>query len=124
MGNKAISNIFKPMIPFLPNNLRSRLVKLGPRMTRSWEKGAQELHIFSRNRGHVHNSQLVIQIWIQIFKWRIFFFQNSPSFGVDQNQPKNDMRLIEMDQRMPQRYERSGTHLYVSNGYPKIILYF
>jgi len=58
------------------------------------------------------------------FQMKNLSFQNSPSFGVNQNQPENDMRLIEMDQRMPQRYERSGTHLYVSNGYPKIILYF
>ena len=68
-----------------------------------------------------------IQIWFQydfIFEMKNFDFQKSPSFRVNQNQPYNDTNLIEMGQRMPQRYERSGAHLYVSNGYQKIILYF
>jgi len=51
-------------------------------------------------------------------------FQKSPSFEVNKNQPQNDTNLIEIDQRMPQRCKRWGTHLYVSNGYQKIILYF
>ena len=76
MGIKKLFCIFKPIIPLPPNSLRSKLVKLGARMTRSWEKGAQELHIFSRNRGHVYNSQMGIQIWFYICKWRILLFKN------------------------------------------------
>jgi hypothetical protein len=76
MGIKKLFYIFKPIIPLFPNSLRSRMVKLGPRMTWSWEKGAQELHVFSRNRDHVYNSQMGIQIWFQIFKWIICLFKN------------------------------------------------
>ena len=39
MGIKKLVCIFKPIIPLLPNSLHSGLVKLCPRMTRSWEKG-------------------------------------------------------------------------------------
>ena len=39
MGIKKLFYIFKPIIPLLPNRLHSKLVKLGARMTRSWEKG-------------------------------------------------------------------------------------
>jgi len=49
MGIKNLFCIFKPIIRLPPNNLHSGLVKLGPTMTRSWEKGAQELHVFARN---------------------------------------------------------------------------
>jgi len=49
MGIKKLFYIFKPIIPLFLNCLHSGLVKLGPRMTRSWEKGAQELHVFARN---------------------------------------------------------------------------
>jgi hypothetical protein len=76
MGIKKLFYIFKPAIPLLPNSLRSRLVKVGPRMTWSLEKGAQELHIFARNRDHVHNFQMGIQIWFHLWKWRIYFFKN------------------------------------------------
>ena len=41
--------IFKPIIPLFLYILHSRLVKLGTKMTRSREKGAQELHVFARN---------------------------------------------------------------------------
>jgi len=71
IGIKKLFYIFKHIIPLLPNSLRSRLVKLGPKMTRSWEKGPQEIHVFSRNRDHVYNSQMGIQIWFRIWKWRI-----------------------------------------------------
>jgi hypothetical protein len=76
MGIKNLFYIFKPIISVLPNSLRSRLVKLGPRMTRSWEKGAQKLYVFSRNRDHVYNSQIGIQIWFHLWKWRICLFEN------------------------------------------------
>ena len=76
MGIKIIFYIFKPIILLLVNNLHSGLVKLGPRMTRSWEKGAHELHVFSHNRDHVYNCQMGVQIWFHILKWRIFLFKN------------------------------------------------
>ena len=41
MGIKKLFYIFKPMISFLPNTLHSGLVKLEHRMSRIWEKGAQ-----------------------------------------------------------------------------------
>jgi hypothetical protein len=53
MGIKKLFYMFKPIIPLLPNSLLSRLVKLGPRMTRRLEKGAQEIHVFSRNQDHI-----------------------------------------------------------------------
>jgi hypothetical protein len=82
MGIKKLFCIFKPLIPLLPNNLHSGMVKLGPRMTRSWEKGAQELHVFARNQDHVYNSQMGIQIWFHISKWRIFLFKNHLHSGL------------------------------------------
>ena len=51
-------------------------------------------------------------------------FQKSLSFGVNHNQPSNETNLIKMGQRMPQRYECSGTHLHLSNGYLFFILIF
>jgi hypothetical protein len=53
MGIKKLFYIFKHIIPLLLNSLHSGLVKLGPKMTRSLEKGAQELHVFARNQYHV-----------------------------------------------------------------------
>ena len=88
MGIKKLFYIFKPIIPLLPNSLRSRLVKLGPRMPRIWQKGAQELHVFSRNRDHVYNSQMGIQIWLHIFKWRICLFKNQLHSGLTKINPK------------------------------------
>jgi len=41
--------IFKPIIPLFLYILHSRLVKLGTKMTRSREKGAQELRVFAHN---------------------------------------------------------------------------
>jgi hypothetical protein len=61
---------------------------------------------------------------ISYLQMKNYSFQKSPSFGVDQNQPLNDTNLIEMRKRMPDLYERSGTHLHLSNGRQKIILYF
>jgi hypothetical protein len=82
IGIKKLFNIFKPIFPLLPNRFHSRLVKLGPKMTRSWEKGAQVLHVFSRNREHMYNSQMGIQIWFHISKWRILFFKNHLHLGL------------------------------------------
>jgi hypothetical protein len=76
MGIQKVFCIFKPIIPLLPNSLHSGLVKLGPRMTWSWEKGAQELHVFSRNRDHMYNSQIGSQMWFHLRKWRIYLFKN------------------------------------------------
>jgi hypothetical protein len=88
MGIKKLYFIFKPVIPLLPNSLRSKLVKLEPIMTRSWEKGAQELHVFSRNQGHAYNSQMGIQIWFHICQWRIFLFKNHLHSGLSSINPK------------------------------------
>jgi hypothetical protein len=88
MGMKNLFYIFKSIIPFLPNSLRSRLDKRGPRMTRSWEKGAQELHVFARNQNHMDNSQMCIQIWFNICKWRIFLFKNHLHSGLTIIAPK------------------------------------
>ena len=57
-------------------------------MTRSWEKGAQELHVLSRNRDHVYNSQMGIQIWFHICKWRILLFKNHLHSGLTEINPK------------------------------------
>ena len=45
-------------------------------MIRSWEKGAQVLHVFTHKEDHVYKSQMGIQIWFQICKWRICLFKN------------------------------------------------
>jgi hypothetical protein len=73
---------------FYPNSLHSGLVKFGPRMTRSWEKGAQELHVFSRNQDQMYNSQMGIQIWFHISKWRIVLFKNHLHSGLTIINPK------------------------------------
>jgi len=88
MGIKKLFYIFKPIIPLLPNSLRSRLVKLGPRITRSWEKWAQELHVFSHNRDHLYNSQMGIQKWFYIWKWRICLFKNHLHLWLTRINPK------------------------------------
>ena len=88
MGVKKLICIFKPIIPLLSNNLHSGLVKLVPRMTRSWEKGAQELHVIARNQAPVYNSQMGIQIWFHICKWRIFLFKNNLHSGLTIIAPK------------------------------------
>jgi len=49
---------------------------LGLEWTEVEKKGAQELHAFARNRDHVYNSQMGIQIWFYICKWRILLFKN------------------------------------------------
>jgi len=87
IGMKKLFYIFKPIFS-LPNSLRSRLVKLGPRLTRSWEKTAQELHGFSRNRDHVYNSQMGIQIWFHLWKWRIYLFKNHLHSRLSRIKPK------------------------------------
>ena len=48
-GYEKIIIIFKPIIPLFLYILHSRLVKLGTKMTRSREKGAQELRVFAHN---------------------------------------------------------------------------
>jgi hypothetical protein len=88
MGIKILFYIFKPIIALLPNNLRSRLVKLGPRTTRRLEKGTQELHVFSHNRDHVYNFQMGIQIWFHLWKWRICHFKNHLHSGLTRINPK------------------------------------
>jgi hypothetical protein len=92
MGIKKLFCIFKPIIPLLPNTLHSKLVKLGPRMNRSWEKGAQELHIFARNQDPMYNSQMGIQIWFHICKCRILLFKNHLHSGLTRIDPKT-MRI-------------------------------
>jgi hypothetical protein len=82
MGIKNLFYIFKHIIPLLLNSLHLGLVELGPKMTRSWEKQAQELQVFAHNQDHVYNSQMGIQIWFHIWKWRIFLFKNHLHSGL------------------------------------------
>ena len=50
-------------------------VKLGPRITRSWENVAQELHVLStRNQDHVYNPQMGIQSMISYLETKNFYF--------------------------------------------------
>jgi len=68
-------------------------------MSRSWEKTAQELHVFARNQDHMYNSQMGIPIWFYIWKRRIVCFSthNFTSFKlgrriwpeVEKKHPKN-----------------------------------
>ena len=88
MHIKMLFFIFEPIIPLLPNSLHSGLVKLGPRMTRSWEKRAQELHIFARNRDHVYKYQMGIQIWFRTCKCRMLLSQNHLHSGLTKINPK------------------------------------
>jgi hypothetical protein len=88
MGIKKLFCIFKPIIQLLPNSLHSRRVKRWSRMTRSWEKGAQEHHVFARNEDHMYNSQMGIQIWFYICKYRIFLFKNHLHSGLTIINPK------------------------------------
>ena len=94
MGIKKLFCIFKPIIPLLPNSFRSRLDKHGPRMTRSWEKWAQELHVFTRNQNHMYNSQMCIQIWFNICKWIIFLFKNHLHSGLSRIKPKTIVSMF------------------------------
>ena len=73
IGIKKLFCIFKPTIPLLLNSPHSGLVKLGPRIPRSLEKGAKELHIFTCNQDHVYNSQMGIK-YDFIFANEEFFF--------------------------------------------------
>ena len=88
MGEKKLFFIFKPMIPLLLNSLHSGLVKLGPKMNRSRENGAQELHVFARNWHHRYNTQMGIQIWFHICKWKILLFKNHLHSGLSRMNPK------------------------------------
>jgi hypothetical protein len=88
IGIKKLFHIFKPIISLLLNSLHSELVKLGSKMIQSWEKGAQELHVFAHNYDHVYNSQMGIQIWFHICKWRIFLFKNHLHSGLTRINPK------------------------------------
>jgi hypothetical protein len=85
---KNLFYILKHILPLLPDSLRSRLVKLGSILTRSWEKETQELHGFSRNRDHVYNSQIHIQIWFHLSKSRICIFKNHLHSGSTRIKPK------------------------------------
>ena len=58
------------------------------KMTQSWEKGAQELHVFARNQDHIYNSQMGIQIRFHICKWRIFLFKNHLLSGLTRINPE------------------------------------
>jgi hypothetical protein len=98
--------IFKPIFSLLPNNLHLRLVKLGPRLTRSWEKTAQELRGFSRNRDHVYNSQMGIEIWFHLWKWRIYLFKIHLHSRLSKIKPKTK-RI--WSKKVPKNYTSSLT---------------
>jgi hypothetical protein len=88
MGIKKLFCIFKPIITHFINSFHSGLVKLGLRMIRSSEKGAQEPHVFAHKEDHVYNSQMGIQIWFHIFKWRILLFKNHLHSGLTRIHPE------------------------------------
>jgi hypothetical protein len=88
MDIKKIFCIFKPIISLPPNSLHSGLVKLGPGMTRNWDKGTQELHVLSLNWDNVYNSQMGIQRWFHLWKWRICVFKNHLHSGLTRINPK------------------------------------
>jgi hypothetical protein len=88
MGIKNLFYIFKPIIPLFLNSLYSGLVKLGPKITRSWEKGAQKIHDFARSKDHLYNSPMGIQILFHNCKWRIFLFKNHLYSGLTTIKPK------------------------------------
>jgi hypothetical protein len=86
-GIKKLFYIFKPIIPLLPNNLRSRLVKLGPKMTRSWEKrGPRSTRLLRHSGPRVQLSNVYLDM-ISSLEMKNLSFQKSPSFGINQNQP-------------------------------------
>jgi hypothetical protein len=60
IGIKKLIYIFKPIIPLLPNSLHSERVKLGTKMTRSWEKrGPKTTRLCSQLGRRVQLSKLV-----------------------------------------------------------------
>jgi hypothetical protein len=90
---------------------------------RIWSKWAKYCLNVTSAREPTFISQMGIQkrfhIWNEEFWFsKITFIRGYPESTL------NDMNLIEMGKRVPQCSERSGTHLHLSNGYPKIILYF
>jgi hypothetical protein len=101
MGIKKLFYIFKPIIPLLSNSLHSGTkswekgsnsrngpISNDPNLGLEWEKGAQELHVFAHNWDHVYNSQMGIQIWFHICKWKIFLFKNHLHLGLTRINPK------------------------------------
>ena len=86
MGNKKLFYIFKPIIPLLPNSLRSRLDKRGPRMTRSWEKGPRNYTSSLAIRTTCTTLKCVSKYDLifaneEFFFSKITFIQGQPSFG-------------------------------------------
>jgi len=87
MRIKKLFYIFKLIIPLLPNNLHSRLVKLGPIMTRSWEKRGPRTTRLCLQLGPCVQLSNGYPNMISYLQMKNFSFQKSPSFGVNQNQP-------------------------------------
>ena len=132
MEIKKLFYIFKPIIPFLLNSLRLRLVKLGYRMTRSWEKGAQKLHVFSHNWDHVFNSQMGIKLCLNVTGSREptyisqmdikkLFYIFKPIIPLLPNSLRS--RLVKLGPRMTRLIPQSGPRVQLSNGYPNMISY-
>jgi len=87
IGIKKLCNIFKPIFQLLPNSLHSRLLKLRPRMTRSWEKrGPQTTCLLPKSGPCVQLSNGYPNM-ISSLEMKNLSFQKLPSFGVNQNQP-------------------------------------
>jgi len=83
MGIKKLFCIFKPWISLLPNSLHSGLLKLGPRMNRSWEKrGPRTTRLRSQSgpRLQLSNGYPNMILYLQM---KNFAFQKSPSFEVN-----------------------------------------
>ena len=124
MGIKKLFYIFKPIIPRFLNSLHLGLVKLRLSMTWSWEKGAQELHIFVRNQDHVLNSQMGIKIWFHIWKWRILRFKSHLHSGLTRINLKT-MRIGSKRAKECLNVARSKEPTYISQmGIKKSIIYF
>jgi hypothetical protein len=98
MGIRKLFYIFKPIIPLLQNSLRSRLVKLGPILTKSWEKrGPRTTRLLPQSGTRVQLSKL-----FYIFKPIFPLFLNSLHSG-----------MVKLGSRMTQSWETGAQELHV-----------
>ena len=77
----------QPIIPLLLNSLHSGPVKLGPRMTRSLEKGGPKTTCIHSQLGPFVQLTNGYPNMISYLQMKNCSFQKSPSFRVNQNQP-------------------------------------
>jgi len=123
-GYQKIILYFKTHIPLFLNSLHSRLVKLGPRKTRSWEKGAQGLKVFARNQDHLYNSQIGIEIWFHICRWRILLLKNQ-HYSVLTRINSKTIRILSKWAKQWLNVERAHEPTYISQmGIKKLFYIF